>query len=154
MGCVGWVCFDHAGPCSSYRFPSAPSRLGAPIGRRLAMKDTHASVEELIRALRSKLRTHPVRVPMRGRSMLPTIRPGERVVIVSVPPSEVECGAIVLFIAGGRTILHRVIYKEWVDGEVMFLTRGDNCQSLDNWVLRGRAILGVARFEKRAAEGE
>jgi signal peptidase I len=85
--------------------------------------------------------------------MLPTVGHGERVVIVSMPPGEIECGAIVLFVADGRTILHRVIYKEWVDGEVMFLTRGDNCQTLDNWVVPARAILGVAKLDDGATGG-
>jgi signal peptidase I len=106
------------------------------------MPESLDTSDALLSYLRGNLPDHPVRIPMRGSSMLPAIRHGDRIVITRRDPRQIEVGEIVLFIVGGRLILHRVAYVEEVAGKVCFLTKGDNCQILDDWVVDEGAILG------------
>ncbi len=108
------------------------------------MTDQLVSLKAFVQTLRVKLQTHAVRMPMRGNSMIPTIRPGQKVVITRKAPGEIKPRDIALFVADERIILHRIIYKENIDGMMMFLTRGDNCDALDDWVVDENAILGVS----------
>ena len=108
------------------------------------MLDQSTSLTELIRIIRQKLNMHAVRIPMRGHSMMLTIKDGQKVIIICKPFNEIILGDIALFVADKQLILHRIIYKENIDNVLMFLTRGDNCESLDNWIVNEKDILGVA----------
>ena len=108
------------------------------------MPDSLDTRNALLSYLRDNLPNHPMRIPMQGSNMLPTIRHGDRIVITRKDPKRIEVGEIVLFTMGDRLILHRVVYVEEVAGKVCFLTKGDNCQILDDWVVDEGAILGSA----------
>jgi len=109
------------------------------------MSDRVALLKKFVQRLRQKLKTHAVRITMHGYSMMPTIKSNQKVVIINKSHNEVEPGEIVLFLKDEQIILHRIIYKENVDGIIMFLTRGDNCDTLDNWVVYESDILGIAQ---------
>lgn len=93
--------------------------------------------------IKEKLKLHPVRIPVRGISMSPVIVPGQKVVIVAKQPEDICVGDILLFYINNRLILHRIIYREKIAGEMKFLTRGDPCDALDDWVVDEDNIIGV-----------
>jgi signal peptidase I len=72
--------------------------------------------------------------PIRGDSMLPTLRQGDLVLLRKVPFDQVEVGEIVAFktpkaYAVGDVpgmFLHRVVRKELRDGALVLITKGDN----------------------------
>jgi hypothetical protein len=82
-----------------------------------------------------------VTVPVSGNSMLPTLRPGERVVLHAVEPDVVRPQDVVAFrSAGGHLVLHRV---HAVDGDHV-VTAGDHRGLLDPKVPKAD-LVGVAR---------
>jgi len=77
--------------------------------------------------LRDGLTVH-FRAP--GRSMLPTIRDGETIVVEPVTAGDVKRGDVVLAIASSRLVAHRVMQvPEEHDG--CFLLRGDSLSAND-----------------------
>jgi signal peptidase I len=66
-----------------------------------------------------------VRIVELGRSMIPSIYPGDLLTIRSVQPSNARCGDIVLHLRAGRFCVHRVT-RQWQErGRLMFVTWGD-----------------------------
>jgi hypothetical protein len=58
--------------------------------------------------------------------MLPTIRPGSRVLIRRAAPDEIRCGDIVLLRANTGLRLHRLVSVLNVPDGALLITRGDN----------------------------
>jgi len=86
-----------------------------------------------------------------GWSMLPTIWPGDVLVVESASRSEVREGDIVLFTRGGRFVAHRVLRTGTAE-EMTLQTRGDALWKSDapvsNEELQGRVFM-VLRNGKR-----
>jgi len=76
-----------------------------------------------------------------GSSMIPFIRPGERLVITPVKDQPPPIGQVVAFIQpdSGRLLVHRVIARK----KMNFLVRGDRNRIADGWVPQ-TAIIGYA----------
>lgn len=90
-------------------------------------------------------------LPMRGESMLPTLRSGESI-IVDFRPERIERGDLVLFRQADYLVVHRLLGPaSREDGTPLLRTRGDGRSALDPPLprdrLRGR-VLG-ARIEGR-----
>jgi signal peptidase I len=67
-----------------------------------------------------------LRLRVTGSSMLPTIRPGSRVLIRRAAPDEILCGDIVLLRANTGLRLHRLVSILQAPGGAQLITRGDN----------------------------
>lgn len=63
---------------------------------------------------------------VKGYSMLPTLREGDVVLLEKTPPDSIKPGDIVIYSAGDRLIIHRVIDVEVRDGRYYYVTKGDN----------------------------
>ncbi len=61
-----------------------------------------------------------------GVSMEPKMHTGDMAVTREVNPENVEIGDIIRFRQRGMDVLHRVIEIQQVDGELVFITQGDN----------------------------
>jgi len=107
-------------------------------------------INSTIENIKNKLKTKSICIPARGESMLPTIRPNQKVIVDAISPNSIYIGDIVLFQVQNMMIIHRLIYKEKVDDEVLFLTRGDACDSLDDWVVHENNIIGVCHFKMKS----
>jgi hypothetical protein len=70
--------------------------------------------------IKEKVKSHPVRIPVRGISMSPTIVSGQKVVLISKRPEDITGGATRLMYTKDRLVLHRTIYSEKVVDNVMF----------------------------------
>ncbi len=73
-----------------------------------------------------------------GRSMEPTLQPGDLIVIVKrISPKDIAVGDVVVYRRGGTLIIHRVIR---IEGDAL-ITKGDN-----NWLpdppVKFQAVLG------------
>ena len=66
-----------------------------------------------------------VRIVELGRSMIPSIYPGDLLTIRSEPKSATRFGDIVLHLRAGRFCVHRVTQTWQQGGRFMFTTRGD-----------------------------
>lgn len=75
-----------------------------------------------------------------GPSMYPTLRPGDRVMIVPYKGQKIRRGDVIAFIPGeeNRKIAHRIIS---IDSQGI-KTKGDNNNRVDAWVLHPVHILG------------
>ena len=81
-------------------------------------------------------------IPVRGRSMLPSLRDGDLVTVdVDRAP---RAGDVALYLDGTTTILHRVLHVS----QASVLFQGDACARPDARVPHER-ILGVARLPRR-----
>lgn len=90
-----------------------------------------------------------------SRSMEPTLRVGDLVVIEGVKPQEISLGDILVFYVPGHygedsyRIVHRVVSIVQVDGALGFETKGDNNPSSDlyRWgYIPASHVVGVVRY--------
>ena len=83
-----------------------------------------------------------------GPSMKPTLKPGDQLRISPYHSQKIRRGDVVVFVPPGgmAKIIHRVIYA----GSQGIKTRGDNCNQVDQWVLRPDCILGRVVWARRA----
>jgi hypothetical protein len=66
-----------------------------------------------------------------GLSMHPTIRHGERVSVVRVPPAVMKRGDVILYRGPAGIIAHRLVAIERRSGALTFITRGDAHERCD-----------------------
>src|SRR5258706_9936330 len=86
-----------------------------------------------------------LRLRVTGRSMLPTIWPGDILVIQRAGSDGVFEGDIAVFSNGRRFVAHRVVAKEEGAGGSMVQTRGDAVRYADSPVA-GDDLLGRVSF--------
>ena len=73
-----------------------------------------------------------LRLGVTGWSMLPTIWPGDMVVVEKVDGGQVQQGDVVLFRRDHRLFVHRVIAEDRCNRiDVLFVTRGDGMRRAD-----------------------
>lgn len=106
------------------RKPRIPSILTSIALVALALAAAYGVYASLAYTLRTK---HPIGYVV-GTSMLPTLQPGDLVVIVGVEAEEIAVGDIVVFKPPFRLepIIHRVIAVERIGGGIYLTTKGDN----------------------------
>lgn len=83
-------------------------------------------------------------LPVAGRSMFPSVRAGDELVVERTGISKVSHGDIVLFARGERLCAHRVVSNSGTG----LLTRGDATQSLDA-PIDANELLGKVSFVVR-----
>jgi signal peptidase I len=72
------------------------------------------------------LRSRPaVHVRGIGTSMIPSIWPGDLLVVENCEPSDIRVGDIIRFMQAGRFVIHRVISVANDSGNISWITRGD-----------------------------
>jgi signal peptidase I len=86
-----------------------------------------------------------LRLRVMGSSMLPSVWPGDTLIIERVNSDAVSRGDIVLFGRDRRLFVHRVVAKTDMDQDCAILTRGDALPQPDRPV-RGRNLLGRVSF--------
>jgi signal peptidase I len=95
-----------------------------------------------------------IRFVARGLSMLPTILPGDVLVVRNEHLREIRLGEVVLYSRDGRFFAHRTIRKIEKDNLTCLLTRGDSLPEADLPVaeseLRGR-VTALIRGSKTVA---
>ena len=83
-----------------------------------------------------------------GSSMLPTLRPGDRMVVRRREFSEMQAGQIVLYSRGGWLVAHRVVRRAaGPDGECL-ITRGDSLLQDDSPVQESEVLGVVVSIER------
>ena len=86
-----------------------------------------------------------LRLQVTGWSMLPTVWPGDTLIIDRIAPNEVVKGDIVLFGRNRRLFAHRVIER---DNRTGFVTHGDSMRTADAPVAEDE-LLGKVSFVVR-----
>lgn len=61
------------------------------------MKDQINSISSTIKNIKNKPMTKSICIPARGKSILPSIRPNQKVMVDAISPSSIYIGDIVLF---------------------------------------------------------
>lgn len=61
-----------------------------------------------------------------GTSMLPTIWPGDLLLVNHCEPDQITTGDIIRFMQAGRFVIHRVIDIYHAEGKTSWVTRGDS----------------------------
>lgn len=97
------------------------------------------------------LGTSPPFSVVSGHSMLPTMSPGDLVVIKGVPAKEVEVGDVISITTPEKDraekdlpkeIVHRVVERRGTGADLAFLTKGDNNPGQDAFITRAGDIRG------------
>lgn len=86
-----------------------------------------------------------------GGSMLPLIRPGDRL-LVGFGEQEARRGDVILFRLGGMIVAHRVVGSRRDDGERRLIAKGDN-EPLATEDVAPSDLLGVVRAVDRGSRG-
>ncbi|BES81126.1 signal peptidase I [Pyrodictium abyssi] len=99
-------------------------------------------------------------------SMVPTLVPGDVVMITKVDPMSIDVGDVIAFnlvayevdeqgrpidMKGIKITVHRVIERKMINGRLYFRTQGDNNPVPDPWLVPASGVLGKA--EKVASLG-
>ena len=86
-----------------------------------------------------------------GRSMLPLIRPGDRL-LVGFGEQEARLGDVIIFRHGGQVVAHRVVGGRRRDGVRRLIAKGDN-EPLATEDVAPSELLGVVRAIDRGSRG-
>jgi signal peptidase I len=86
-----------------------------------------------------------------GWSMIPTVWPGETLVVERVTPDQVRIGDIVLVGREGRLCAHRVVSMSDLSGRPQWITRGDAMSASDRPVGEDQ-LLGRVTYLIRAGK--
>ena len=80
-----------------------------------------------------------------GRSMLPTLRNGIRLLVEKIPPEDVRVSDIIIYKEGDSVIAHRVIKIILSAGRRVFVTKGDNHAYVDCSYVPQGDLMGIVR---------
>ena len=85
----------------------------------------------------------PFRIKATGNSMLPTIKPGDLLLIKPLQSynQKITTNEIVVFIRDKHIICHCVLYNFHIRRLKYYLEKGDN--NLFAWIIRSNKILGI-----------
>ena len=89
--------------------------------------------------------SHPFYI-VEGRSMEPTLHDGDLVVVRKADVKDVKIGDIIVFYepkTRSKIIIHRVIGRVEVRGQVFLRTKGDNNSKPDPWLVSDEDLIGV-----------
>jgi signal peptidase I len=84
-----------------------------------------------------------------GGSMVPSIYPGDLLIVRSESAADARRGEIVLFLLGGRPCVHRVMRKWPERNRVVFATRGDALPKEDPSVDASQLLGRVTSIQRR-----
>ena len=88
-------------------------------------------------------------VVVTSTSMTPTFEVGHLLILQSQAPEDIHVGEIVVYNADWHTqapVVHRIIQREYVDGEYRYYTQGDNNSQPDPFYRAYDDIVGVVVF--------
>ncbi len=88
------------------------------------------------------------RLRVSGSSMLPSVRPGDVLVIRREIPPQILPGEVVVFARGERLFAHRVVRKSCMAGQPLLITRGDALPHEDAPLSSGELLGRVVRVER------
>ena len=86
-----------------------------------------------------------VRAVFSGRSMLPTLRNGMRLLVEKIPPEDVRTCDIIMYKKGDGIVAHRVIKIIRNAGACVFITKGDNHAYVDCSYIPEKDLMGIVR---------
>lgn len=87
-----------------------------------------------------------------SNSMKPTIIKGDVVILKKVKKSElrnIKKGDILVYNHDKKILVHRVVEILNLNGNINFVTKGDNNNSKDAWIIKEEEVLGISRFKIR-----
>ena len=111
-------------------------KADATLGQLQAVKCELAA--EVLRSFGS------LRFSATGWSMLPTIWPGDTLMVERAAPNEIRVGEVVLLGRDGRLCAHRVVAKPDGSGKTPWITRGDAMSAPDRPALESEVLGRVA----------
>jgi signal peptidase I len=81
-------------------------------------------------------------------SMIPFLRPGDRVVVQAVPPESLHIGDILLLTAQPRPLLHRLLAIHGAGSDAILRTKGDAARYCDEEIHMQQVIGRVTAIER------
>jgi hypothetical protein len=94
----------------------------------------------------------PVRFRVTTRSMVPTLQPGDEVVVAAQAVGRVSVGSLVVLRRKNAWVVHRLIQRRRAaDGAWLMTTKGD-CSSFADPLWRGGDWVGVAQAVQRGVQ--
>jgi hypothetical protein len=101
--------------------------LSEPMSESTQSRDQfkHNLAADVLRA------TGSLRLAAFGHSMLPTLWPGDLLIVEAQSFDQIQAGDVVLFAREGRFFIHRVLRKLKIGAEARLVTRGDAMPEAD-----------------------
>ncbi len=130
----------------------APPGRGQALGREFgprgeAMPSDTVGVGDLLELSDLLLKWGKVRLRIASRSMVPTLRPGDEIVVEPVSVEALRTGDVILFELKGQLICHRLV--EMPECPSALLTRGDAASSGGLWIGRDQVLGKVVNIRRR-----
>lgn len=90
-----------------------------------------------------------VPISIASKSMLPNISVGDAVIYKKYDNAvdNLEVGNIIVYIKNNIIIVHRILKLKEINGELNIITKGDNNEAVDNWIVKSNDIIGVYKFK-------
>ncbi len=85
-------------------------------------------------------------------SMTPIIRKGDVVIVKKLKKSElneIKKGSVLIFNHDNKIIVHRVVKILNIDEKKYFITKGDNNDTNDSWVVKESEVIGITNIKIR-----
>ena len=85
-----------------------------------------------------------------SNSMYPEIARGDVVIVKKLNDQEkeqIKLGDVLIYSKDNKVIVHRVVYISDVSGESIYVTKGDNNNTEDNYVIKNSEVIGVALYK-------
>ncbi len=82
-------------------------------------------------------------------SMKPTLNVGDVVVVEKYNEddyADINIGDVLIFTMSNKTVVHRVVEINEINSSYTFITKGDNNDENDNWIVLEENIIGVAKL--------
>jgi signal peptidase I len=134
-----WLMADEPCPTINHQ----PLTIALPSAFTLSLPDSRSAALTAVLAA-GRL----ARLPAVGNSMLPTIRPGDTLVVGRTDAEPVAVGEVIVWLADERLIAHRVVRLWEQAGESYFQTRGDARRQTDPVAPRARILGRVVAVER------
>ncbi len=83
-------------------------------------------------------------------SMMPLIRPMDKVTVKGCSARDVRPGDIILFNTDSQLYIHRLLMKKQKDDEMLLITKGDKAFTLDQPITSGEFLGKVINLERNS----
>ena len=85
-----------------------------------------------------------------SNSMYPELARGDVVIVKKLNKKEkdqIKLGDILVYSKDNRVIVHRVVYTSEISGKKIYITKGDNNETEDNYIIKKSDVIGVALYK-------
>jgi signal peptidase I len=111
------------------------------------MQDTKQNLSDTVKSLLGE--GHSVELSAHGQSMIPFLRPGQKVKLTPISITRIVCGDLVAFQKQDYLVIHRVHEIYLSDGTIYLVTKGDSNLNPDEPINHQHYLALVTGYYRR-----